>query len=67
MRNARTIKFRGGSRIRSMRGGAMTNIEKLEEDFAKQVTMGKSDVVPNGSMNQFARASSDTIKKKFSI
>ncbi len=57
MRCARTIKFRAGGRHHGLSGGALSNIQKLEEDFAKQVTFGKD--APT--------TTSDAIKKKFSI
>jgi hypothetical protein len=55
MRQVRTL----GLGIRSIKGGKIgdSNMKKLEEDFAKTVSFGKSD----------STKSPDEIKKKFSI
>lgn len=70
MRYSRTIKYRVGGRLHRMNGGNLSNIKKLEEDFAKQVTFGKSDPTEqqnSTSMDRASSTSSATIKKKFSI
>jgi len=42
----------------TVKGGRLSNVTKLSEDFAKQVTFGKSEP---------SSLSPDKIKKKFSI
>jgi hypothetical protein len=48
-----------------MKGGALSNIQKLEEDFVKQMSFGKASNDPNPMAT--TSKSSDAIKKKFSI
>lgn len=57
MRESRTFGIRK-LKSRALQGGALSNIKKLEEDFAKSVSFGKT--VPS-------LASADSIRKKFSI
>ena len=52
MRHARYLS------IRRPKGGTLSNITKLEKDFAKTVSFGKTDAT---------KLSPDQIKKKFSI
>lgn len=54
MRQFRTIGIR---KPKSMKGGALSNINKLEEDFAKSINFGKATPTEG----------SEAIKKKFSI
>ena len=65
MRISRTIKQRAGARSHTMKGGNLSNIQKLEEDFVKQMSFGKASNDPNPMAT--TSKSSDAIKKKFSI
>jgi hypothetical protein len=70
MRKARAIGIRA-AKSRIIKGGNLSNIKKLENDFIKSMKFGKADELETKSgpvlVESKQSMTSDEIKKKFSI